>query len=78
MNKESSYMVMESALFNHLKPVSPDPKFIQKLGSKLLGTKNMEIEDPNRSLAFVVISLGLFIGILVAWLFRKEKDLDQS
>ena len=76
MNKESAQLIMENSLLHHLKPVTPDPNFIQKLGSKLLGTKNMEIEDPNRSLAFLIISLGLFLGVLVAWIFRREDPLN--
>jgi hypothetical protein len=71
MGEENLYLLMENSLFNNLKPVTPDPQFIQKLGSRLLGTKNMRIEDPNRSMAFVIMSLGLFLGVLLVWLFRK-------
>ena len=71
MGEENLYLLMENSLFNNLKPVTPDPQFIQKLGSRLLGTKNMQIEDPHRSMAFVIMSLGLFFGVLLVWLFRK-------
>ena len=73
MVEDNLYALMENSLFNNLRPVSPDPQFIQKLGSRLLGTKNMRIEDPNRSAAFVVMSLGLFFGVLMVWLFKKDR-----
>ncbi len=72
MNEEHSYLVMENSLLNNLKPVQPNPDFIINLSRRLLGSKNIYIEDRNHGFAFVLISLGLFVGALLVWLFRKQ------
>ena len=72
MYEQYSYSVMENSLVSNLIPVQPNPDFIQNLGKRLLGSSNIYIEDRNHSLAFVLISLGLFIGALIVWLFRKH------
>jgi hypothetical protein len=72
MNEEHSYLVMENSLLNNLRPVQPNPDFIQNLGRRLLGSNNIYIEDRNHGFAFVIISLGLFFGALLVWLFRKN------
>jgi|MTBAKSStandDraft_2_1061841.scaffolds.fasta_scaffold01778_7 hypothetical protein len=72
MNQENSYLVMENSLLNNLRPVQPRPDFIKNLGKRLLGSNNIYLEDRNHGFAFVLISLGLFVGALLVWLFRKH------
>ncbi len=72
MNEENSYLVMENSLVSHLRPVQPNPDFIINLGKRLIRSNNIHIEDRTHGLAFVLISLGLFVGALLVWLFRKQ------
>jgi len=72
MSEENSYLVMENSLVSNLRPVQPNPDFIKNLGKRLLGSNNIYIEDRNHSLAFIFLSLGLFVGALLVWLFRKH------
>jgi hypothetical protein len=72
MNEDNSYLIMENSLLSNLRPVQPNPDFIQNLGKRLLGSNNISIESRNNGIAFVLISLGLFLGALLVWLFRKH------
>jgi hypothetical protein len=72
MNEDNSYLIMENSLLSNLRPVQPNPDFIQNLGKRLLGSNNISIEGQNNSIALVLISLGLFLGVLLVWLFRKH------
>lgn len=73
MSGLNSYLSMESNLVSHLRPVQPNPDFVSKLGDRLLGSKEMFIEDRNNALAFILISVGLFVGALIAWIFHKNR-----
>lgn len=72
MNEDNSYLIMENSLVSNLRPVQPNPDFIQNLGKRLLGSNHIYLEARNHSFAFVLISLGLFLGALLIWLFRKQ------
>ncbi|MDO9085988.1 MAG: hypothetical protein Q7U53_07275 [Anaerolineaceae bacterium] len=71
MEEENSYAKMENDLNSNLLPVYPNPEFIKNLRKRLLGSKNIQIENPNHGIAFILIGLGLFIGALSVWLFRR-------
>ncbi len=73
MSETNLYLSMESSLVNHLKPVQPNPEFILKLGDRLLGTKDIFVDDRNHAFAFMLISFGLFVGALIVWVFHKNK-----
>jgi hypothetical protein len=72
MNEDNFYLIMENSLLSNLRPVQPNPDFIQNLGKRLSGSNNISIESRNNGIAFVLISLGLFLGVLLVWLFRKH------
>jgi len=71
MSENTSFLLMENSLVSHLKPVQPNPDFVKNLRNRLMGPKNIYIEDRNHGLAFILISLGLFVGALVVWIFRN-------
>ena len=73
MNETNPYLLMENSLVSYLRPVQPSPEFVSKLGDRLLGSKNIYIEDRNHAVAFMLISLGLFFGALIVWLFNKKR-----
>jgi hypothetical protein len=72
MSEKNSYLLIENRLVNHLRPVQPNPDFIKNLGKRLLGSRSIYIEDRNNGFAFMLLSLGLFIGALIVWFFRKN------
>ncbi len=72
MSENNSYLLMENSLVNHLRPVQPNPDFIKNLGNRLLGTKSIYIEDRSHGFVFLLLSLGLFVGAMIVWLFRKN------
>jgi hypothetical protein len=78
MSETNLHLSMENNLVSHLRPVQPNPDFILKLGDRLLGSKDMFIEDRNHALGFMLISVGLFVGALIVWLFHKNRKLNQS
>lgn len=75
MKDINSFATMESELNSNLLPVLPNPEFIKNLGKRLLGSKNIQIEDPNHGLAFIFIGLGLFVGVLITWLLRRTESV---
>lgn len=71
MNQSQNFM-LEDNLLNHLRPVQPNPEFIVKLGDRLLGRKNIQIENNKFGFAFLLLSLGLFLGVFLVWLVRRN------
>lgn len=71
MNQEQ-HLILENNLVNHLKPIQPSPDFIVSLGDRLLGKKNIKIENPTYGYIYILVSLGLFFGVLMVWLFRRR------
>jgi hypothetical protein len=66
--------MLEDNLVNHLRPVQPNPEFIVKLGDRLLGRKNIQIENNKFRFAFLLLSLGLFLGVFLVWLLRRNRS----
>jgi hypothetical protein len=71
MNQEQN-LILENNLVNHLRPIQPSPDFIVSLGERLLGKKNIKIENPKFGYAYILASMGLFLGVLVVWLIRRR------
>ena len=71
MNQEQ-HLILENNLVNHLKPIKPSPDFIDNLGDRLLGKKNIKIENPTYGYLYILTSLGLFLGVLLLWLLRRR------
>jgi uncharacterized Tic20 family protein len=72
MSENNSFLLMENSLVSYLKPVQPNPDFINNLRNRLTRRKNIYIEERKHSFALMLISLGLFIGALIVWLLRKK------
>ena len=72
MSEEKFTLTMENSLISNLKPVQPDPDFINNLRSKLLKKQSIYIEKTNHVLAFILMSIGLFMGALILWFNRKD------
>lgn len=71
MNQNQNFM-LEDNLVNHLRPVQPNPEFIVKLGDRLLGKNNIQIENNKFGFAYLLLSMGLFLGVFLLWLVRRN------
>ncbi len=71
-NSTKSFLNLEKRLSDSLKPVRPDPAFIDSLKQKLVqGTNTMvERHSPGYS-EFMIIGLGLATGALLVWLVSR-------
>ncbi len=73
-NSTRSFLSLEHRLAESLKPVRPDPVFINSLKSKLANSSTVIVERHSSHQGLVVIGLGLVTGALLVWLlnqFRK-------
>jgi hypothetical protein len=62
---------LEEKLSSMLKPVKPDPVFINSLKTKLAKTPAILIENSKRRMGLMVIGVGLFAGALTVWIIGK-------
>jgi hypothetical protein len=61
----------ESQLQSSLNPVRPDPEFIYRLHMKLESNPTVVIEHRSSAKAFLIMSLALFSGAFLVWIFRR-------
>jgi hypothetical protein len=54
-----------------LNPVQPDPQFVERLQVRLATPATVVLEDPARSSAFLIITVGLFMGALLVWFLQR-------
>jgi hypothetical protein len=62
---------LERQLELSLRTVKPDPQFVQRLQIRLSTPATVVFENPSRSGAFLIITLGLFAGALLVWLVQR-------
>ncbi|MBI9046192.1 MAG: hypothetical protein JEZ06_16990 [Anaerolineaceae bacterium] len=60
-------------LNNVLNPVAPREHFISELSRRLTFNPEIIFEKRKQAKAYIMVSLGLFSGILLFWLTRKGK-----
>jgi hypothetical protein len=67
-----SIEALERRLHSAMRPVSPDPAFVNHLHRRL--NNEDVIYDNSRPIseAILIIAAGLFTGVLLAWLLRKR------
>lgn len=61
---------LEDKLSSLLKPVTPDPVFVDSLKLKLSRTPSVILETSKRHGGLAVIGIGLIAGVLAYWLYR--------
>ena len=64
---------LEEKLSSMLKPVMPDPVFMNNLKTKLAKTPAVLIEKSKRRMGLMVVGAGLFAGALTIWIIGKLK-----
>lgn len=75
LSEGSAFLNLENRLTETLKPVSPNPAFIDSLKHKLAsGSASTILErKPVDHYGYLAIGLGLFAGALIVWLTRRKK-----
>jgi hypothetical protein len=64
---------LENHLASSLKPVSPDPRFIDSLKHKLSTGSATIIEHRQDYFGVLALGLGLAAGALILWMLRRLK-----
>ncbi|MBA4384670.1 MAG: hypothetical protein C0410_08035 [Anaerolinea sp.] len=64
---------LEEKLSSMLKPVMPDPVFMNSLKTKLAKTPALLIEKSKRRVGLMVVGAGLFAGALTVWILSRLK-----
>jgi hypothetical protein len=67
------YWNLEKRLTEVLKPVRPNPEFVDTLKSKLTRTPAVILEKGKKRIGLVIVGLGLITGTFVFWIYRKLK-----
>lgn len=62
---------LEDRLSNVLRPVTPDPVFVDSLKLKLSRTPSVLLEQSKKHFGLAAILFGLVAGLLGYWLYRK-------
>jgi len=62
---------LEQRLSVSLNPVQPDPQFVQRLQVRLATPATVVLENPTRTWAFLIVTIGLFISALLVWLIQR-------
>jgi hypothetical protein len=70
MNVYDEDIDLEKSLQFSLSPVQPNPEFVYRLRGRLTASPTIIIERRTKAAAFVVVTLGLFLGVFLVWLIR--------
>jgi hypothetical protein len=73
-NSTKSFLNLEQRLSESLKPVRPDPVFIDSLKHKLAqGTTTIVERHVSGHTELAIIGLGLATGALLVWLLSRQR-----
>jgi hypothetical protein len=64
---------LEHSLAEHLKPVRPDPAFINSLRQKLSSGSATLLERRHEYFGLLALGLGLVFTAILVWLFKRLK-----
>jgi hypothetical protein len=67
---------LELKLADFLKPVRPNPEFINTLKMKLTRTPSIILETSKKKFGIIALAVGLFVGAIVVWLVKRTKSKD--
>ena len=70
MNNKSMFG-LEEKLSSMLKPVRPDPVFLNSLKNRLAKTPSILIQNSKRRFGLLVVGAGLFAGALTVWIIGR-------
>ncbi len=72
----TSLKKIENQLSQFLQPVKPDTDFINNLKSKLIQVPTMVVESTKKGSKYLVVGLGIVVGIVTIWLISRSKKDD--
>lgn len=72
----TSLKKIENQLSQFLQPVTPDTDFINTLKSKLIQVPTMVVESTKKGSKYLVVGLGIVVGIVTIWLISRSKKDD--
>ena len=69
----NSTLNLENKLSNLLRPVKPNPVFLNTLKANLSHKSSIILESSKKKVSILVIGAGLFAGALAVWLIGRIK-----
>jgi hypothetical protein len=76
VNEEIDQMeILEAQLRQTYNPVKPAPEFIEALQHRLITPPRVLLENRRNGLVFVIMTLGLVLGIVLFMLIRAVYNL---
>ena len=69
----NSTLNLETKLSSLLKPVKPNPEFLNTLKANLSHRSSIILETSKKKVSILVIGAGLFAGALAVWLIGRLK-----
>lgn len=69
---------MEEYLFSRLKPIKPNPSFIQQLQAQFSNAKSILMEKKSQTVTFFIIVFGVVMSAIVLLLLGKPKTKKQA
>jgi hypothetical protein len=65
---------LEKSLQVSLNPVNPNPEFVTDLHRRLYAAPIIVMEARRAEKAYLVVAMGLFLGVLLVWLIKFMND----
>jgi hypothetical protein len=69
----NSMLNLEKKLSNMLKPVKPDPVFLNSLKTKLTQTPSVILESSKQNIWLLLFGAGIFAGAFILWIIGVIK-----
>ncbi|MAT43156.1 MAG: hypothetical protein CL609_12505 [Anaerolineaceae bacterium] len=67
----SDFSSIEEKLSSSFRPIIPDPHFRSQLESRLIRRSEITLDTRRKGMVLIVLTIGLFIGGFLYFLFRK-------
>jgi len=68
---EEGLSEIEKSLQKTLSPITPDPRFVNRLKTRLITEPAVILDENPLAWIYLIISFGMFIGVFIFWMIRK-------
>lgn len=62
---------IEERLSRLMRPIHPDPEFVDRLKTRLTNSPVVTLEERQRQSAYLILTGGLFFGALLIWMLHR-------
>ena len=69
---------LEKQLKISLRPVDPNPVFIEHLQNRLLTTPEISLERRNTALSMLLVAMSMVFGLFLVWITHRLRRAAQS